>query len=61
MNGNLRTALPNSSQLSPVNGLSRQSIDSFFGGTGKKRGLSTSAVSRLHPQVVNGDLLDWPA
>jgi ELWxxDGT repeat protein len=51
----LSGSLPN-----PVSGLSPQGLDSFFDGSAKKHGLSTSGISRPHPWVAKGDLLDWP-
>jgi hypothetical protein len=58
-NGNGRTTPATSSQLGPVNGLSRQSIDSFFVSSGKRRDPSTSGTSHPRSRAVNGDPLDW--
>jgi hypothetical protein len=59
-NGNAGRTVLSGAQPGPVNGLSPQRIDSFFDGSAKTHGLSTSGVSRPHPRVVKGDSLDWP-
>jgi hypothetical protein len=42
-----------------MDALSPQSIDRFFSGSGRKRGFSTSPLSRLHPRLVKENSLDW--
>jgi hypothetical protein len=59
-NGNPGRTVLSGSPPSPVNGFSPQRIDSFFDGSAKTHGLSTSGVSRPHPRVAKGDSLDWP-
>jgi ELWxxDGT repeat protein len=59
-NRNAGSRVLRGSQPGPVNGLSPERIDSFFGGSAKKHGPSTSEVSRPYSRVVKGDSLDRP-